>query len=433
MSGPLPDHGVATSPELGAHALAAAFHAGDADAVRRLVARHAELRAYLDVPVGAFGATALIGAAERGDVAMVDALLDAGANVDARSDWWAGGFGVLDVCAPAMATHLVARGATVDVNAAARLGMLDRLTALLDEDPARVHARGGDGQTPLHVASSIDVARLLLDRGADIDALDVDHESTPAQYLVRAHPDVARLLVDRGCRTDLLLLVALGDLPRVRALLDADPACVATTVSDAWFPMRNPRAGGTIYHWTLARHASAHRIARDFGHRDVLALLFERSPAPLALAAACEVGDEALARRLHAEHPGIAAALTGAERRRLPDAAQAEDRDAVRLLLDAGWPVDARGQHAATALHWAAWHGDVEMIRLLLARGAPLEAREHDYGGTPLSWAIHASVHGWHPERGDHGEAVRVLLEAGAVRPETVGAASEGVRAVLLG
>ena len=52
-------------------------------------------------------------------------------------------------------------------------------------DAALIHARGGDGQTPLHFASTVEVAKFLVEKGADIDARDVDHESTPAQYMLR--------------------------------------------------------------------------------------------------------------------------------------------------------------------------------------------------------------------------------------------------------
>jgi ankyrin repeat protein len=100
--------------------------------------------------------------------------------------------------APDEAAPLIERGAIVDVHGAAHLGMLDRLEELVGRDPSLVHARGGDGKTPLHWASTVEVAGCLLDRGAEIDARDVDHESTPAQYLVRDAPDVARLLVERG-------------------------------------------------------------------------------------------------------------------------------------------------------------------------------------------------------------------------------------------
>src|SRR5262249_55670869 len=148
--------------------------------------------------------------------------------------------------------------------AAARLGLIDQLRDMLHHDPALVRARGGDGQTPLHVAANVDVATLLLDRGAEIDALDVDHESTPAQYLIAEKQDVVRLLIARGCRTDLLMAAALGDVDLARAHLDRAPETIRMRVSDEWFPKGNPKAGGTIYQWTLGFYASAHQVAKKF-------------------------------------------------------------------------------------------------------------------------------------------------------------------------
>ena len=77
--------------------------------------------------------------------------------------------------------------------------------------------------TPLHVAPTTGVAEYLLEHGADIDARDVDHESTPAQYMLDDRQDVARYLISRGCQTDILMATALGDLDLVRKHLDADP------------------------------------------------------------------------------------------------------------------------------------------------------------------------------------------------------------------
>ena len=48
------------------------------------------------------------------------------------------------------------------VHAAARLGMIDRLRQLVAQDPAVVSARGGDGQTPLHFASTIEMPNSCL-------------------------------------------------------------------------------------------------------------------------------------------------------------------------------------------------------------------------------------------------------------------------------
>lgn len=84
--------------------------------------------------------------------------------MNAKSRWWAGGFGLLDWASPEVAAYAIERGAVVDVQAAARLDRMDRLRELISLDPSLVHARGGDGQTPLHFASSVEVATYLLDQ-----------------------------------------------------------------------------------------------------------------------------------------------------------------------------------------------------------------------------------------------------------------------------
>jgi ankyrin repeat protein len=399
--------------------LRAAVRTNDAAAVASVLERYPELKSQLDRPLPdfGFGATPLLGAVYRGNRGMIDVLLQAGANINARSDWWAGSFGVLDHDSE-LTDFLIERGAIVDVHAASRLGMLDRLDALISANPNLVHARGGDGQTPLHFAPSIPIAEYLLDRGADIDARDIDHESTPAQYMVRDRHEVARYLIGRGCRTDILMAAALGEVELVRKYLEADPSSIRTTVSEEYFPKQNPRSGGSIYNWTLGTGKTAHVIAREFGHGELFRVLMEHTPDELKLAVACEVGDEPMVTELLASRPNLAQALTGAELRTLVDAARDNNTAAVRLMLEAGWPADVRGQHGATPLHWAAWHGNTEMARELLRYNAPLETTDHDYGGTPLSWAIYGSVHGWRCETGDYAGTVDLLLKAGAQPPE---------------
>ena len=158
--------------------------------------------------------------------AMLDVLLDAGADINARSQWWAGSFGLLDSADPALADYAIRRGAVVTIHAAARLGMLDRLKEMIAADPSLVHTPGGDGQTPLHFASTIEIAAYLLDLGAQIDARDVDHESTPAQYMLGERTEIAKYLVRRGCHTDILVASALGDFALVSELLRQDPECI---------------------------------------------------------------------------------------------------------------------------------------------------------------------------------------------------------------
>ena len=71
---------------------------------------------------------------------------------------------------------LVERGAPMTIHAASALGRVETVRAMLDDDPGLLEALYADKpmteMTPLKVAASkaqIDVAELLLDRGADIN------------------------------------------------------------------------------------------------------------------------------------------------------------------------------------------------------------------------------------------------------------------------
>jgi ankyrin repeat protein len=297
-------------------------------------------------------------------------------------------------------------------------------------DPDLVHARGGDGQTPLHFASTIEIASFLLERGADLDARDLDHESTPAQWMIKERPDVARFLVQRGCKTDLLMAAALGDAALVREHLDADPVCIHLRVTAEYFPMINPKSGGTIYQWTLGWFASPHEVAKQFGHDDVFRLLMDRSPAEVKLIVACWTGDETAVKSLLKENPGLGIALSVAYRRHIAHAARNNNLPAVRLMLGAGLPVDALGQHQATPLHWAAFQGNAEMTEEILRHNPPLELTDADFRGTPLGWATYGSEHGWHFEKSNYPQTVELLLQAGAKLPDKMGG-TEAVKEVL--
>jgi ankyrin repeat protein len=383
-----------------------------------------------------FDSTPLLAAVARSDVALIDLLLAAGADINAKSRWWAGGFGVLHTCSPELAPFLIERGAAIDLHAAARLGLIDDIDRLLYADRDLVHARGGDGQTPLHFAMTTQVARRLLDVGADIDARDVDHESTPAQWMVSDRADVARYLISRGCQTDILMTAALGDLELTRRHLDSDPASIRTRVSERYFPKRDPRAGGTVYNWTLGGNKTAHAVAYEHGHEEVYQLLMKRSPSAIQLVAACEVGDEPAVGRLLESEPTLPATLEGEDRARLAFAAESNDARAVGLMLRAGWPLDGRGTTGGTALHWASWHGNAGIVREILQFGPDIEARDGHFGATPLGWAIHGSLNSWHCRTGDYGATVDALLDAGARPPDDLAAigsnaaASDAVRDV---
>jgi ankyrin repeat protein len=313
-----------------------AFQDDDAAAFRQVLERYPMLNARINEPLAEFDSPLITHVRSR---AMLDVLLDAGADINARSSWRAGGFGLLDCADPDVAAHAIQRGAVITVHAAARLGMRERLRELIAADPALVHARGGDGQTPLHFASTIEIAEYLLDHGADIEARDVDHKSTPAQYMLHRRPEIARYLIGRGCKTDILMAAALGDISLVREHLHADPECIRMRVSDDYFPMIGSGKGGTIYQWELGWYVSACQVAKSYAHSDIFDLLMERSPAEEKLLNACWLHDEGMVASLLAQRPNLSASLPAAGRRQVAHAARNNDTSAGTICCHSFQPV----------------------------------------------------------------------------------------------
>ena len=90
----------------------------------------------------------------------------------------------------------------------------------------------------------------------------------------------------------------------------------------------------------------------------------------------------------------------------LADAAEKMDRASVRALLEQRVDVNTPQADGMTALHWAAYHDDLETAKLLVRAGANVKAANR-YGVTPLSLAC------------TNGNAAMVeLLLEGRRRPE---------------
>jgi ankyrin repeat protein len=158
-------------------------------------------------------------------------------------------------------------------------------------------------------------------------------------------------------------------------------------------------------------------VARDFGHERVFQLLMEWTPDDLKLALACELGDEATFQEFLTKHSDAARPLSEADARKLPGAAQNNNTNAVRLMLEAAWPVDTPGEMGATALHWAGFNGNAEMTREILRFHPALELKSREHEGTALGWAIYGSGNGWHRGTGDFVGTIQALLRAGAILP----------------
>jgi len=414
---------------------------GDAKTLRRLLEAHQELRKMINQPLFGFDSPALVSVAGRGNVELVNVLLEFGADPNKRSDWWAGGFHPLYSASGAVAERLLAAGAIPDACAAAHLDRIDLLGRMIAEDPARVDERGGDGQTPLHFARSRPVVDLLLAAGADPDARDVDHRSTPAQWMIgdvdrpdESRLDLARYLVQRGASADIFLAAALGLTDHARDLLARGPSLLSLRTGQGEYA-EQPPSSFHIYLWTIGSNLTPLQTAAKFRQRETLAVMRDFASPEQRLLLACHEGSRDEARAIVHAHPGIVEALEPADRRALTDEAWTANAPAVELMLELGFDPavpSASGPTGGTALHCAAWQGSVDCVAALLrypAGRALIETREATYHGTPLSWCSHGSRNCGNP-RADHAEVARLLLAAGA-KPLPNMEASEDVQAVI--
>jgi ankyrin repeat protein len=204
-------------------------------------------------------------AIEWGNREAIGLLLDAGADPNESSEEYGNWRplllaiqrgrlrGRLDI-----ANYLVERGAKVDAIAAAGLGMADYL-----RDASDLDVTGPGGTTPLHWAATVEVAQVLLDRGADPAAAD-RNANLPERNAAGDRPAVARLLLSkRGALADIHLATAMGDGARVQDILDTDPDAIALQTY-RWDSVAN-FSGGMPLH-----------IAAIHGRIEVAALLLER-------------------------------------------------------------------------------------------------------------------------------------------------------------
>ncbi len=405
---------------------------GDAPVVRQLLTQHAEFRPLINAPLFAYNAPAIVACANTAP--MVEVLLEFGADPNKRSDWWAGGFHALHVATGEAAERLIAAGATPDACAAAHLDLPELLQSLLVQNPACVSERGGDGQTPLHFARSKRVIDVLLNAGADINARDVDHRATPAEWMLDRSRDVGRYtlaqyLVERGASADIFLAAALGRTDDAVTMLHRDPTLLDAQTGRGKYA-EVPPSSFHIYFWTIGRDRSPLHVAAQFGHRETLAAMMPFATPVQRLRLACRDADAESAHALLREYPTLLDGLNAIDRRALTDAAWDADAAAVALMLSLGFDPAVPGHDTGTALHCAAWQGSAGCVAAILGHdsGRALIAQpDAHHGDTPLGWYGHGSLHG--PRAGDFVGVARLLLEHGA-EPGEFGA-SDAVEEVL--
>ena len=379
----------------------ATLRSGDAIGMRSLLQSDSWLREHVDEPWGYFDAPAIVEASARGDGDMMRVLVAAGADVNARSGWEPGGSGVLDGervelwvkewradDTPVM-TELFndfrLRGLTVDAHAAANLGDPATLRRLIDERLDCVNERGRDGASPLHMARTPAIVDMLVESGADVDRRDIDHGATPAQWAID-EPAVCTRLIERGATPDIYIACSLGDIEIAARVLAAHPNALRSR-SNHGPHMDGRPPGGHMYIYRMGVGMRPLPFASTKGHAAFVAQLLERASPAEQLIHATWTGDRSRAQALVGAHPGLVESLVPAEARAISDAAWNNSCAGVALMLEVGFPVDARGDDNGTPLDRAGVRGYADIVEVLLKHDPSLGVT-NDFGGTPLGGAI---------------------------------------------
>ena len=179
--------------------------------------------------------------------------------------------------------------------------------------------------TAIEAGDAGGVESILNGDPAAANARDASGVSALMRALYRFDPDLVESVRTRTDALDVFEAAALGELDRLREVLDADPSSATAYSGD----------GFTALHF-----------AAFFGELEAAALLIERG---------AEV--DAFGRGW----------MTGTA---LHSAASRLQSDLVRVLLEAGANPDVRQSAGWTPLHAAAMNGDLTRVGLLLAAGA---------------------------------------------------------------
>ena len=231
-----------------------------------------------------------------------------------------------------------------------------------------VSANGVENYRQKTPPNIVDIARVLLDAGAEVDAeanVYGGGATTLGLVVTSAHPRLAGvqnaladLLLDRGARLD----------------------------------------AGTVHACLMngCPEAAEHMVARGMS---------------VKLDEAAGIGRLDLVARYFAPGRVVSEADAGEA---MNMAAWYDRREVIAFLLDQGVDAGTRTvPDGDTALHIASYLGNAPLVELLLKRGAPVDVIDHVYRTPPMVWALHGWLAEGRPD-GSYPAVLRMLAEAGA-------------------
>jgi ankyrin repeat protein len=371
-------------------------------------------------------------------------------------------YGADDPSRPARARALLAEHpelATATIHSVAAVGHVAAARALLARDPSLASLEGGPHawEPLLYLAysridsadsshSTLEVARLLLDAGADPNAGYLWESEYPFTALTGAFGEgengantpphqhalaLARLLLEAGAdpndsqtlynrqwspnddHLELLVELGLGRgtttvwQTRLRAAHPTPQELVQEELRKAAEAGRASRVtlllpvvddiDGIGTDHPLLEGRTAHQLAVLHGHSEIASLLEAAgaSRGPLSpveeLQAACMRADRPAVQRLLANDAALPGQLIEACPGLLAKAAELDRIDAIRLLVEIGF--DLNPTERRTPLHEAAFNGNLALVRALIDLGADPTVRDPHFDSTPAGWAEHNQRH----------------------------------------
>jgi len=360
----------------------------------------------------------LLDAASKGDTSMTKDLINKGANVNVKNRW----------------------DGTTALMTAARQGKIETVRILLEKG-ADVNAVDKDGYPVLIVAElmpfppQFEIVKLLLKSGANVNAKADNgwtalmeaakgHSYLRKVFIDKGHKDVAtiptefaRLLLERGAavnamdeagRTALMIAAANGQTETVKLLIEAGADVNA-----------KDHDGGTALIYLIEGYVSlmqrlpeSDQVAVSTIPVEIASLLInagadvntKTKDGSTVLMGVSISGPADLARLLVERGANVNAKFPRNGMTVLMFAGDTGHTEIVELLIEKGADVNARDNHGVTALISAAAAGHSDVVRFLIEKGAGVNAK-NNHGETALSRA----------SKYNRTEIVELLRQAGAI------------------
>jgi ankyrin repeat protein len=323
---------------------------------------------------------------------VVDLLLEKGADIDARrsdgalpvqlifGDYqYRGWRQQLPTTPEQMLDHFRARGAYIDICSAAYAGDIERVGALLVQDPSLAnktspyitwYAGSGSPLRNAAAAGHMDIVRLLLAAGADPNLPEEfiaprGHALHSAAY--GGHTDIVRLLLEHGA------------FPNAEVESSADTLSMVIQRKD------------TAMADLLCSYGASRSIPllAYYGDLQTAAAVFAANPAlandPYGLECAAGQGHTALAKLMVRYCPGLPKRIAVGVATQGPQAAAS--KNLPEWLFANGMDPNHRNWLGVTPLHTFARCGDDASILEFIRHGADVNAVDEEFGTTPLGYA----------------------------------------------